>query len=394
MNNARTIFEKFDSNQNGFIDVNELEKVSTELGEAFTLEDIEKVKNLVIGTEEGISFSNFIIWWKLGKQNSFALKTLITLEELASKISKEKTKYLEGIREDLAKAKNDEDNLSNHHLRLYSGNPTSSPGLQLLFDLFLGNEKKDACINYLKQWTTNFNSANGIFIDLNFQFDETVDGKEAKRIIDEKLEMLMGVLQILPDILSIIKTFFIIETYANQNSGKLTFRLKVDAEGLLRKHLRGFFSLLDIFHDVSQHFQVNLKSKASPKQIYQNNLNGFQIFKDFEADLNIKLMRDHLRLLASKLPKELKQAFYVLTAPTNLDLTVKVDPERAAGPRLRPILETPMGFIGEMVKMVPLEMIFSSDTATIKKIKEVQIALNSYHFFTAVKIYLEGIFDS
>ena len=132
---------------------------------------------------------------------------------------------------------------SNHHLKLHSGGILNNPGFEFLMNVYLGSERTDACINYLKQWTTNFNSSTGIFLDFDFKFDETVTGAEVKRIIEEKIDYLQLVLEALPDVKNFINTFFIIEKYANINSGKLTFRLKVDAEGLLKKHLKNIFSV-------------------------------------------------------------------------------------------------------------------------------------------------------
>ena len=127
--------------------------------------------------------------------------------------------------------------------------------------------------------------------------------------------------------------------------------------------------------------------------MFDNNLTGFQVLKNFVAEVKVKLMRDHLRLLSQRLPLDLQKLLFILTAPQNLELNVKLDAEKASGPKGQAILETPLGFIKELIKMVPLELVFGSDADTIRKIQEIQIALSSFYFFTNVKLHVEGLFE-
>ena len=394
MAKAKSVFDKFDINSKGHVSFQDIESVSNEIGDSISSEDVFKLKELLNLSTDGLSFENFIIWWKLGKQNTFALRALIHLENLAShKIFETLEEFIQ-IKEELHNLHDDEENISNHHLKLHSGGILNNPGFEFLMNVYLGSERTDACINYLKQWTTNFNSSTGIFLDFDFKFDETVTGAEVKRIIEEKIDYLQLVLEALPDVKNFINTFFIIEKYANINSGKLTFRLKVDAEGLLKKHLKNIFSVFEnIFHNVSQHFQIHLKTQVSAKDVFNNNLNGFQVLEDYELNLKIRLMRDHLRLIATKAPLEIRNLMFVLTGPSSVDINIKNDFSRAAGPRLTPILETPLGFVHELLQMAPMEMIFGKDMPIIRKLKEVQIALNTYFLFSNIKLHVEGLLD-
>jgi hypothetical protein len=394
MTNAQNIFNELDQNKNGYLELNEVESLSTQLGDGFTGNDLERIKEFSDSCGERISFENFIIWWKLGKQNSPALQFMVKLDMFSSKLAKQGIKMFDGMKDQLSNVENNEENMSNHNLRLFGGNVLENPGFEFLYDLCLGQEKTEACINYLKQWTTNFNSANGIFLDFDFKFDETVQGSEVKRILDEKVTMVRSLLEALPEIKSLLDTFVIIETYGNQNSGKLTFRLKVDAEGLFKKHLNKIFYLLEhLFHGVSQHLHFDFRTKVSPKEVFSNNLNGFQTLKDFEADFNIKLMRQHLRVLASRTPKDFKEFLYILTAPSDVDVKIKLDMEKAAGPKLTPLLQIPLGMVKSFLQMVPLEMVFGDDLSTVRKLKEIQVALNGYFLFTRFKLHVEGILD-
>jgi len=103
------------------------------------------------------------------------------------------------------------------------------------------------------------------------------------------------------------------------------------------------------------------------------------------------MMREHLRLIAQKLTYDLKQFVYVLTAPQNVDLNINWDPKRAAGPRTRPILETPLGFIQDLVKLFPLNS-FVSDPNVIKKVNGIEFNFNGLLFFANLKLCFEGLF--
>lgn len=65
----RKIFDAFDKDHSGFIDINELNEVAKELGKALDADELEEcMKDLDINKDNKISFEEFSKWWLSGRQ--------------------------------------------------------------------------------------------------------------------------------------------------------------------------------------------------------------------------------------------------------------------------------------------------------------------------------------
>lgn len=66
----RTIFDSFDKDKNGYLEKDEIKKVSEELGKPLTPEELDKVMKMMDLNKDGkISFDEFYVWWHHGVSN-------------------------------------------------------------------------------------------------------------------------------------------------------------------------------------------------------------------------------------------------------------------------------------------------------------------------------------
>jgi len=64
----RKVFDSFDKDKNGYIDINEIKALSKELGHEISETDVQKIFSEVDTNKDGkISFGEFSIWWYSGK---------------------------------------------------------------------------------------------------------------------------------------------------------------------------------------------------------------------------------------------------------------------------------------------------------------------------------------
>jgi len=325
-----------------------------------------------------------------GKKMYLALRAQMFKENFLNRSFLKNSYLLAEFKDDLETFGKEEENLSKHSLRLTSGEVTN-PGIQFSFDLILGSDMSKAVLNYLNSYKLNV--LQGHWLAIDFHFDKSFDANEFKKTIDEKVNFIIeNVDKFIPGFKEILKNFVNIETRTKEGSVNITLRLKVDAENFFKtRHRHILAGFESIFHAISNECHFSIKTQANFKDLYQGNLTGFDILKNSIAEIRVKMMREHLRLIAQKLTYDLKQFVYVLTAPQNVDLNINWDPKRAAGPRTRPILETPLGFIQDLVKLFPLNS-FVSDPNVIKKVNGIEFNFNGLLFFANLKLCFEGLF--
>ena len=81
----RKVFDSFDKDKNGFIDISEIKALSKELGHEITDAEVQNIFSEIDANKDGnISFEEFSIWWHSGKANK--LEGLVYYQLKAQKL--------------------------------------------------------------------------------------------------------------------------------------------------------------------------------------------------------------------------------------------------------------------------------------------------------------------
>lgn len=113
----RKIFDAFDKDHSGFIDINELNEVAKELGKPLDADELEEcMKDLDINKDNKISYEEFSKWWLSGRQGLSPLMRRLLGFKLKS------TQFFGHIQDVLSQtieeAKNEEVQLNTNHFSL------------------------------------------------------------------------------------------------------------------------------------------------------------------------------------------------------------------------------------------------------------------------------------
>lgn len=141
----KKIFENFDKDKSGFIDLKELSSVSKELGDELKPEEVSKImKELDINKDGRISFDEFWDWWVYGRTNKLEkmvflkLKTMNLLKKAHSDFTRFGANFFDKY-----------DNILDHHY--FAFNLGESPNETLLqFRALLKNQEIKGIFDQLK----------------------------------------------------------------------------------------------------------------------------------------------------------------------------------------------------------------------------------------------------
>ena len=271
-------FEKYDTDKGGSIDSKEMSQIAQEMGQDPNCEEFRKgIMALDLNGDGQISLSEFIMWWKIGRQNIYALPKIYDMfegiEHLLKKENFDLENYIDNIEEidsketeELEKIKN-EDILNNNNSSLSSTrnnivtNKSSqrilfrSPGVfkiktRIEASLAIGAIKKqEMAINFLKQFTKNTGSAKAnwmsILVPLNQRYKK-LNPEKAKYFLDEFKDhcIAWGEKHMGSAFTSFARNLLVYETNSNENSVILAIRLKLDIEELFKSSLKQLISVL------------------------------------------------------------------------------------------------------------------------------------------------------
>lgn len=84
--NLREIFDSFDSDKNGTIQIKEIEKVAEQVGEPCSAQELSEIMELLDINKDGkVSFEEFEYWWSKRKNDKMMM--LVWLKAKAMKMN-------------------------------------------------------------------------------------------------------------------------------------------------------------------------------------------------------------------------------------------------------------------------------------------------------------------
>ncbi len=432
-------FNKFDVNGNGYISVQELVEVSSELGHTLELDDAEMIANSLdeTKTKSGINLNGFKKWWVTGKSD-FSLfrricKAELSLNKLVKLSSKKFNNYLENLKTESQNVSQEEIsqgiNLNIHSKQSFEN------GIGMYCDVCTGNDAKEI-INSQPEKV----SKSPVAFSLRVNFSNTESATTACELLNS---MVLPMLSELPEVSSfllmgleisfrvsgssLVMDVFIGSLIAdmfmsqlqnfdfqslNANSN-LTFHLftAMNFQNLLNDHL---FDLLEKVLHLKLHFNTksyglrallsNLTSQldsaaaevdeAKNKRL-RNMLSVIQaslMLKNFNLDLSFdavdlkNVFYDIVCYHTNEYGKPLEEAQQkVLAGEDAFNLN-------GAYNQLRMMYESVKQQAVEMKSMIPEEMLDTAKSVSLEKIQlEIQLNTPTANVFVKYNLHLNGL---
>jgi len=272
-------FNKFDINGNGLISVDELVKVSDELGHHLEHDDAKMIADSLDETKSlsgNISFEGFKKWWVMGKSDFHAFRRIckaeMSVNNLIKLTSKKFNSYLENLKESSQKV-SEQEVLQTLNLNLHSKQSFEN-GAGLFLEICSGPEAKEI-IDSLSENVRN--SPQSVSIRVSFS-----DAESAKSLCEVLSMIVTGLVDENPRIRPLLDMGL---KYALRTSGSdlvLDFYVTGTLEDMMVNQSQQFNKMQNVY------LTGNITLHVFTALTMQNLLEDAGLFNVFEKFLHLK----------------------------------------------------------------------------------------------------------
>lgn len=300
-------FKKFDINGNGLISVDELVKVSSELGHPLEMDDAKMIISSLDTYQNykytgSIDFENFKKWWVMGKADFHSFRRIckaeMSINNLVKLTSKKFNNYLEKLKTDSHKA-SQEEILQSIDLNVHAKQEFEN-GLGLFLETCSGPKAKEV-IGALPEGQRNSPFA----VSLKFPFREDKDAKAACELLKQMVGPLLGDHPVLKHYLDLGIEY---EFRTSVNYLVVDLWLSGYIADMVFGQASQFTNLQNV--DINMHLTFHLFSSLVLGEIIGEENNFIQLVEKFlhlKFHLNVKSFG--LRQLWGQLNEQLKSSF-------------------------------------------------------------------------------------
>jgi hypothetical protein len=397
--NIKRVFNEYDKDAGGFIDPEELKAIAISMGYDAEDENFNKsVYALDLNQDGYISLNEFIMWWKIGRQNYHALPKIYDLYHYTNDLIK-KVVDLKDFTQDINRIEEEKLKRVSTQRLLFR-----SPGIYKLksfveFSLAIGATKRQQmAVEFLSKFTQNTGSAKANWLSIHIPLNpkqKKMDVQKAKFHLDEFKENVMkwGEEKLGTVFTSFFNNLVCIETNNSENSVILAMRLKLDIEELVKEALQHVIYIFSHLQDSvgSTWIQFKAHSNLDLYDSVNNDLTFSDFFNVSELILEGSTFKDQLKAVYNSLKPEYKEYLSTLQFffnPDNVDLELECkldDYFSGEDSWLKGSLKKVGIFLDFLKSNLSKELLAAADN--------LEIALNCYDIFARFKIYTQSTFS-
>ncbi len=400
----RGAFQKYDKDGNGTIESSEMHEIARSMGENPDSDEFQKSLYALDLNQDGVlSLKEFIMWWKIGRQNCHALPKVYDLFHFFQNLINKNfnfSEYVESINK-LSEEKTFQKSKQKIILR--------SPGMfkiksKLELSIAIGADKRlEMATKFLSQFTKNTSTAAktnwiSIYFPLN-QGNKKIDPVKAKLLLDDFKEHCLkwGEENMDPAFNIFIKNLVVFETSNSDNSVILAIRLKVDIEDLVKSALNSIIYILQNLQSSNSATWFNLKANSNVDLYDASFASSFHLgdFLDTcEITMEGETFKDQFKALFSAFSDSYQEKFswiQMFFQPSNIevDLDCKFSNFSFGNDKnsfLNRICLKGIGkFLDFIKKSIPSELLATASN--------IEFCLNAFDIFARLKIFTKNTFN-
>lgn len=396
-------FSTYDKDGNGSIEVSEMNEIARNMGEDPESDEFKKsLLALDLNQDGNISQKEFILWWKIGRQNSHALPKIYDLFVEVQKIL-QKNLNISNFSEMITKVIEEQIQDVSHQKILFRTPGLFKPKTKLELSIAIGAEvRQNMALKFLSQFTKNTNSAKSnwisIYIPLN-QGKYKINPSKAKFLLDEFKEHCIswGEKNMGQAFTTFIKNLVVFETNHANDSVILAIRLKLDIEDLVKSALGSLIYVLHNFQPdkKSTYFNIKVSSNLDLYDSIKKETNMKDFLDTCEVEYEGLTYKEQIRSFYTSLSEEEKEKLFFLQAlfhPNNLEVEYdcKLSDFYSFDDRnsfLNTFSLKDYGkFIDFLKNSIPSELLHCASN--------IELCLNAFDVFARLKIYSKSLFSA
>ena len=396
----KNLFNKYDKDQGGYIDTEELKLIAIEEGFDPKDENFNKtIYSLDLNQDGDINLNEFVMWYKIGRQNVYALPKVYDLYHGTNDLIK-KLMRMDTFKEDMLILQ-EEDNLKKiSHQRLFFRS-TGQFKLKTHVEASIAVgpiKRQEMALEFLSKFTKNTSSAKAnwisILIPLN-QRQKKIDPAKGKFLLDEFKEHTLqwGEEKMGSAFINFFKHLLVFETSYNENSVILAIRMKQDIESLVKNALQHVLFILNNLQTKTN--STWIKFKAHSNLDLYDCVNKDLSLKDFfevsEVIVEGSTFSNQLHALYSNIQPEYKDVLSFIQFfcnPDNVDLELEC--------KICEIFNDKDSFTNYSLKDIGLFLDFIKTNVSkelLSAADNLEVAINFFDVFARFKLYTKSTFS-
>lgn len=396
----KNIFQTYDVDGSGFIDANEMANIATSMGEDPKTDNFKlSMLALDFNSDNTISFTEFISWWKIGRQNILTLPKIYALNTNSKDIVTKTFNFPDYVR-DISEV------VKNHDTKTTQKINFKSPGIFRLksfveFGLAIGGSmKSQMAVDFLKQFTSNTSITKNNWISILLTLNpnqKSVDPYKAKHLLEEFKDSMIrwGEEHANPVLISFIKNLMLFETCCTEKTVVLVCRLKLDIEELVKGAIHQFLFILGNLSEKNESFWINGKAHSNVdlfEEAKNEKLTLSDILKVSEFKFEGAGFRNRLKTLFNSLKPELRNKLGLLQflfQPFNLEVDYEGDLNELVDEDSKQLLNSPLSYSCFVINF--LKQNLSSELLAAANF--IELGVNAFDVFFKLKLYSKSVFN-
>jgi Ca2+-binding EF-hand superfamily protein len=388
-------FNKFDSDGSGLIEQTEMKEIARSLGENPDTDEFKYAMLALDKNNDGnISINEFVLWWKIGRQNTKALPKIYHLKENINQFMSQVVNFPNFVKE-IANLK-----LQDNSFRSTQNISFIGPGAfrwrsQLDLNVVIGGTERQAkAEKFLSQFAKNVTAGaktawiSVLFNNINQKISPLQETTNTLNSFQDKLVRWCEQ-NGFEGFAVFVKNLLVFETSTTEKAAILAIRLKLDIEELVRISIENLLYLIsNLAQEKGSHeFTMNFKSN---QDFYLNGLEGKTVGEFLEiCEVGIKNsgFRDRLKLLVVNLNKDAIQNIIALVqfffVPYNMNLKYNGNVNDFVDETTRSFLSLPLTSIGKSLEFIVKNL----GENLFKSTNDISIAVNAFDLFANFKLF-------
>jgi hypothetical protein len=388
-------FNCFDTDHSGIIEQKEMREIAKFLGENPDTDEFREAMLALDKNNDGnISITEFVHWWKIGRQNTKALPKIYHLKENLNHIMTKNMNFHNFVKE-ILEIKLRENLFKSTQNITFIGPGAFKWRSQLDANVcFGGTERVKHAEKFLSNFTKNLSAAakaNWISLLFNNLNEKICSIQEASNALSSFQEKIVKWCETnnYEGFAVFIKNLLIFETSMTANSVILGIRFKLDIEDLVKLAFENFLFILSCLVIEKQSHEFSLTFRSN-QDFYLNGLEGKTIGDFLEiCELNIKNsgFRERIKCILTNMNEEairdvvsIVQFFFV---PYNLNVRYSGNINEFVDETTKHFLSIPMTGIGRFLEFIVKNM----SEKLFKSTNDISIAANVFDIFAHFKLF-------
>jgi hypothetical protein len=396
--NIKDKFMQFDTDQSGYIDHREMMAIAASIGENPDTEEFKQAMlALDFNSDGNISFTEFISWWKIGRQNTLTLPKIYQLNVNSKRVIHEVLNYEEYL--NTAKNSTGVQDLKTKQNVYYR-----SPGLfeirsfvEMAFAVG-GEMREKMAADFVGKFNPNKGAIKSNFISIltTLKPGAQLSEIQAKELLDEFKDNVLnfGESSANSVLIGFVKNLLVFETSTAKNSAILAVRLKLDIEELIRGAVFQFLDILEHLHEETESFWFNIKGQSN-LDLHDS---GNKILGDFLQTSEVLFegsgFKNKMKNLFDHLTNECKEHGFVkllqlIFLPNEVDIEYEGDLNELVDEESKRLLNIPLDGISSIMEFLKKSL----SPKLLGALDNIEIGVNMFRIFGRIKFYTKSLFN-